>query len=247
MVSRWAYEANMVYQFKKNRYNEPLYGVDRSASVGFINTFYVIPELKNELEYCRSNFKTKPDSVDIRLKAILSNMKYYAKHFDVFPYENLDLIRIKTFNVELADDLAEYIEYLDLYFLSLYQNSQAEKVQLEQTLTDSLGEDYLSELKANYMNRAVNRVVTNSQSETIISHSDAHPAIKIDQIYQYPRSDLGRAQLFLPEKMINGQLIDTVEFNISIIWLINLLIYVVLVTGVIANIRKQGRNSIYTS
>ena len=238
MTSRWAYEAAMVYQFRTNDYNRFFYDLDRKISTGFVNSFYIIPELKEDVEYCRSNYRTQPDTVTYLLNAMGTRLKYYAQHFDVFPYENINLLRAKSFSEELADDLSEYIEYLDLHFLSLYQNTEAEKNQYEQFLDDSLGSNYLQTLKMRCMNRAVNSEVTNANAENIVRAGEKPPLQLIDQVYQYPVSDLGRAGFFLPEKKINGQIIDTVEFNISIIWLINLLIYVALVTGVIEKIRK---------
>jgi len=96
-------------------------------------------------------------------------------------------------------------------------------------ISDSLGSDYQVRLRQRFYNQYVEDEVTGKNVYPAIEITDASIVQLKDQIYQYPRSDYGRAQFYTPEKLMKGNKIDTVEFDISIIWLMNLILYVLLV------------------
>ncbi len=232
IVARWAYEAMMVYQFRENKYNKPIYRFDRKISAGRNYSYHVIPILRNQINYCIQNPGTQRDSMEIYSKTIKNTLENIKSYYDVFPYENIDQITPEDFNSDLADDLRDYLEYIDLFFYSLYDQNLLDKEEYFTTISDSLGEDYLANLKAKHSNDFVNLEVTKRETEQKIKMVGASLIMINDPIYQYPVSNFGRAQLFVPEKKISGQLVETVEFNISIIWLINLLLYILLIFDV---------------
>ena len=51
-----------------------------------------------------------------------------------------------------------------------------------------------------------------------------------DPIYATTDSDYGRAQFYAPEKILFGKKIDTLWFNIIVIWFTTLLMYILLLT-----------------
>jgi ABC transport system ATP-binding/permease protein len=238
MVTRWAHEAMLVHQFRNNKYMKHQYSFDRDYSTGYIHTFHRIPELKAQLEACNETVRMQPDTLNQLLESIRIQLNRYPRYFDLFPYENLDHLNKDDFNETIATDLSEYLEYINLYFISLFESSADQKSSYESMISDSLGASYLSELKEKYTNEAIEGEVTNSNSKTVLETS-AKPAVqRIDQIYQYPEANYGRAQFYVPYKSVNGQLIDTVEFDVSIIWLFNLLLYVILLSNLISRIRR---------
>lgn len=233
MVARWAYEAAMIYQFRNNRYQKNFFNLDRKYTLSEVNTNYLIPVLRAQLIYCRDHFDEKHDTVQNLLKSLNYNLELLASNHDIFPYENIQKLTLDEFDKELASDAQEYLEYLEFYFSTLMERMKNEKNILEQKLIDSLGSDFLNKLKTAHYNYAVaNRVTKNNINEPIKYFNNIPIQISYP-IYQYPRSDFGRAQMFLPEKQFSGERVDTIEFNISIIWLINLLLYILLITNII--------------
>ena len=62
--------------------------------------------------------------------------------------------------------------------------------------------------------------------------NNGRPFQVIDPVFQYPVSQFGHGQLFIPEKMFNGEIFGTLEFNLSVIWLFNLILYVLLLSDI---------------
>jgi hypothetical protein len=115
-----------------------------------------------------------------------------------------------------------------MHFYDQYENLVSEKNRLIEHLTDSLGIDAFQQLKSEYYNDALEKTVTNRQRESdveIVGDEVVHLA---DQVFQEPTSEIGRAALFLPFKLLNIQKTETVWFNVSIIWLFTSFFYLIL-------------------
>jgi hypothetical protein len=238
MVSRWGYEAAMVNQFRNNDYERRFYDTDRSYALSEINTLYILPAIKTQLNYCKSHVQDQSDTLNTLLNSINYTLDQLAANHDIFPYENIHHLTMDDFNETLADDAAEYIEYLEFYFFSQMERSEKLREQMEKKIADSLGTDYLNELRTKCYNYAVaNKVLKKDLSESIKYYRGV-PLQTRYPVYQYPHSNFGRAPMFIPEKQFSGERIDTIEFNISIIWLINLLLYVILITN-LTGLRKK--------
>jgi len=244
MVTRWAYEAMLVYQFRENDYMKPLYEFNRDIAAGTMYSYHIIPLLCNRIKYCIQDHASVKDSMDSYCESIRNELLRIAKHFDVFPYENINRITPEDFNPELAEDLNDYLEYIDMYFYSLFDQTIIEKEEFLKNLSDSLGKNYLLCLKKGHMNNSVELEVTKSEEQQKIKIVSNELVVISDPIYQYPFSNNGRTRFFVPEKKINGQLIDTVEFDISIIWLMNLFLYILLVFDVFNLTRTRMKISV---
>jgi len=227
-VVRWAYEATMVYQFRENDFMKPQYKFNRDIISGSTYVSDIIPILKNRMAY----FETpgvNSYSAENNCRLIRTELYHVARHFDVFPYENLNNIYPEQLSSELVQDINDYIEYIQLYFYSLYESAHNSKNSYLNHISDSLGNNYLRELKQHYHNQYIENEVTGSNMYPEFETTDTYVMQLTNQIYQYPRSDFGRTWFYTPEKTIRGSEIDTVEFDISMIWLLNLLLYVLLV------------------
>ncbi len=228
-VTRWAYEAMLVHQYRENKYIKPLYLFNRNIVMGKTYSYHVIPVLRNRINYCIQYPVSVQDSMDLYCKSIRNTLVHIANRFDVFPYENIDRITPDNFNDELVGDLKDYLEYIDLYFYALYDQTLIDKEEYMMSVSDSLGKNYLNTIKSTYLNNYIESEVTQREKNQEVKFVGAILVMVSDPIYQYPLSDYGRGQFFVPEKKINGQLIDTVEFDISVIWLMNLFLYILLV------------------
>ena len=74
---------------------------------------------------------------------------------------------------------------------------------------------------------------------------------KKDPAYMDPTSRIGRAQLYAPHKNLGNWKIDTIWFNVLVIWVTSLLLYVMLyfdllrkVLGIFENARIRKRSVI---
>ncbi|MBN1599390.1 MAG: ATP-binding cassette domain-containing protein [Bacteroidales bacterium] len=234
MVTRWAYESLMVYQFKNNSYEKSIYDYERSMSSAIFHTSYLIQSLKSQLKYCSFNYETKPYTCDKFLRILQSEMTKLNELYNIFPYENHSLLTIDEFNPEIAADALEYLEYLEISIYSVYETSSEQKKEHIEHLKDSIGNYSFDKLKMQNFNYAVDDAVKRYHIDNGVKYKSGIPIQLSDAIYQYPVSDFGRGIMFLPEKKLNAQSIDTTEFNSSIIWIINLFLYVFLITGILS-------------
>jgi hypothetical protein len=234
IVCRWAYEAMMVHQFTHNAYTRNFYEIDREISESRINAYYYLPIMKEQVEYCQDRNHPSGDTAANMLEHIQKKLRYYPKQYDLFGYENIDSLTQRSFSDRIANDLSEYLEYLNMQLFSIYHDALQKRNFKEQEISKSLGDRYLQDLQDNYTNQAVIEEVTRSSADPVFDDSVIPPVQLIDQVYQRPESKLGRTLFFLPEKKINQQIIDTVEFNISLIWLINFILYILLLSNLFA-------------
>ena len=87
--------------------------------------------------------------------------------------------------------------------------------------------------------RSYGEIVTNSHYGNQIELIGDRFVRFRDGIYQTPVSNYGRAVMFAPSKIFNGQEMDTLWFNVSIIWMFSTVIYLLLLTDAINFIRRN--------
>jgi ABC-type multidrug transport system ATPase subunit len=120
MVSRWAYEALAVEQFKNNRYEKQIYNTEKNLSQAYFYASQVVPKLEENLALFHNT--EKKDSF-INYSTLLQNeLVKIASLSDVFPFEYLhELSDLKT-NNKLIQETSDYLTYLNMHFYQLYEN-----------------------------------------------------------------------------------------------------------------------------
>ena len=217
MVSRWGYEALAVEQYTGNRYQKLFYDTDKKLSQATYYTYSVVPKLQESLTRCL--LTDNKDSVNYYTGLLKNEMLKINVFADVFPFEFVyDLDDIRS-NENLARETADYLTYLNLHFIEKYQNLLQEKDNQLDSLNNVLGREALDEIKNNYYNEALEKTVTNRDADFPYSLIGKEIIRNTDNIFQEPSSNLGRARLFCPLKILNGQKTDTIWFNLSVMWL----------------------------
>ncbi len=93
---------------------------------------------------------------------------------------------------------------------------------------DSLGNEAFRNLKNNnYNTRIANLVMNKDEPLSLKTYKNKLYQLS-DPIFQRPTSNFGRAILFVPEKKFRGEVLDTLWFNITFIWLFSFLFYLIL-------------------
>jgi ABC-type multidrug transport system ATPase subunit len=236
MVSKWGYEALAVEQFLNNEYDKLVYDANRKIEQASYCAFQVIPKLEGTLALCRNT--ANDDSAAYYTGLMQNELVKIARMPEVFPFEYTNKLREIYQNETLLQETSDYLTYLSMHFYEQYESFVQQKNRLMENLTDSLGADKLDELHQKHHNNALERTVTNSNSEAeyfISGHDIVHNK---GTIYQEPLSNVGRARLFCPMKLFNGQKTDTLWFNISIIWLLTALCYLLVLFDAGVVIRK---------
>jgi ABC-type multidrug transport system ATPase subunit len=229
MVSRWGFEALAVQQYTENLYQKNYIELDKNISRANYYTFYLIPELKKTMNKCREPGLTE-DSLSTLTRIVYHELKSISSEPEVFPFEFLNSLNESQISEELIDETTDYLTYLELFFYERHENQQLQKNLLTQKLVDSLGQSGYQQLKNNHYNAELENIVTNSDFEDRIELIGDRFIRFRDGIYQAPVSNYGRAVMFTPTKIFNGQKMKTLWFNISIIWMFTTFIYLLLLT-----------------
>ncbi len=223
MVSKWGFEALAVEQFKNNPYNKLVYESNKKVEQASFYAFYAVPQLEETLALCRNT--SQEDSAIYYSELLQNELLKIAAIPDVFPFEYAGKVSELWKNETIQQETSDYLTYLSLHFYEQYENLVQQKNRLMENLADSLGVQKLAALRKKYHNTALEKVVTNNNSENEYFMAGTEIIRNKGAVYQDPVSNIGRARLFFPVKLFNGQKTDTLWFNISFIWLLTAICY----------------------
>ncbi len=231
MTCRWAYEALMVSQFKYNRFERNFYDAEQDIHQSTYYKSFAIPELEkinNEVQQLLIDGKDTSRIIN-KLEILQHGVNKIAVDLmEPIPAfsDSLNIALCKP-SVLLAVD--QYFDRATRSFVKHSNNSIAIKDQTYNRMVEKLGshDDFLK-LRQHYHNKQVSLVVTNANElyETAIIGNELVP-LK-DAIYHIPDAKNGRSHYYAPVKRVSNILIDTFWFNLIIIWLYSILMFVIL-------------------
>lgn len=227
MIVRWAYEAMVVEQFKNNKYENLIYPYEKEQSIYTYYTYDLVPQLEQYLEKCMQK-ELEKDSVEYFLGLIRNGINKVIIDPDIFEFEYLNKLNIKDFDNTIALETKDYLTYLEINTYNAYEDAVMKKNDFIRFLMDSLGYETFTNLKNNNFNtRIANLVMNKDEPQSLKTYKNKLYQLS-DPIFQRPTSNFGRAILFVPEKKFRGEVLDTLWFNITFIWLFSFLFYLIL-------------------
>ncbi len=227
MLSRWAYEAMAVKQFRDNVYEKQFFYLEKKKSeANYIASFW-IPALNSKISkilYGKTAHRDKHIQILYKEVAKLDALEPSVQ----FP--KMDQISPEAFDEKVAKELQVYLDKLASYY-QRRQNKAIELIDEEiSRLKEEYGREHLVELKSAYKNDFLSDLVTNRQEISKI-HETAEGYMQLtDPIYKDPVNRWGRAHFYAASKRLGNLEIDTYWFNIGILWLYSLVLYVLLIT-----------------
>ncbi len=252
MVSRWSYEAITVRQYKSNRFFKTLFEHKALESYyDFKSVYFLDQEFKARLadseEILRdpSNFENPEKQLEENI-FVLNNMfeddtllNRLAKFYTQLP------LTTKGFSVSTVDalrllgDTAKLIYSIEKGKASdAYDEEEyALKLSLNGGVYDETLDEKFTKFKDNYYNDRLAEVVTDKNQIDKFTVIDGKVVPLKDPIYQTPLPahifDY-RTIFFASKKHFFGQFFDTYNFNLSVIWLMTLLLYMLLYFDVLS-------------
>jgi ABC-type multidrug transport system ATPase subunit len=236
MASRWAYEALAVNQFVNNAYQEPLYETERLESNINYDLQFLIPAITNEIEDAIELQKESKD--DLILSESLHTIENgLSSIFLTSTYPFSERIDHDQFSATLGN---EVIDWLQNYQTAL--RLQRDRLTREKDLLiDSLkmaagGLDPYIRLKRGHYNEQLAQLVLNRDDLHKIIKKEGKLIRKMDPVYTFPSNRNGRAHFYSSVKRLGNTYIPTLYFNLSAIWIMTLVLYVLLRFSVIKRI-----------
>jgi len=238
MTTRWAYEAMAVEQFMNNKFEKHFYEDEQTISSASYVTSFLIPQLEILMEECFRMMEegAELEQLSTNLNKIQTELNRLYQFYNFYPFEGIENLNSENFTPEVGDQTIEFLNLAKLFFSEAAQEANNNKDNTFNHLADSIGTDKIYQLKQkNYNNKLADIVTSRTSVTKIVEHEDRFVRKK-DPIFMMPESNLGRAHFYAPYKMINGRYIETKWFNLFIIWLTIIALYLTLIMDVLRKI-----------
>ena len=234
ITARWSYEALSVYQFKDNEFEKQFYNLEKKISVADFKQVYYIPELKDIVDDCVEGIKSNNDSVknvtENNLKLLKHELSREQKSVKTIKFKFINQLNIDSFSDFIAINTSDYLDKLLTYYTKMFSDANNRK---EKTI------DYIEDVKPGfynkqrnaYLNEALANLVKKIYEKNQIIRIKNHLVQQIDPIYEDPVVNNFfdfRSHFYAPRKYFMGRYFDTYWFDISIIWIMTLLLYIAL-------------------
>jgi len=235
MTSKWVYEALMVHQFKDNEFEKYFYDLEKGMSNANFMQVYLIPELKEKLDFCIENIKT--DKKEIKAEVInnfnmirnelLKQKKVYSKNVDFNFLNKLNRDSLDNYTAYMTKSYLE--ELNDYYGKEFHKYYNRKEARIDHIIEKT---PLLYKLKKDtYYNESISDIVKKVFERNKIIQYEDRLIRQVDLIYldPTPRNYFDfRSHFFAPQKYFAGKFYDTFWFNLFVVWVLTLILYITL-------------------
>jgi len=227
MVSRWAFEALAVEQYKGNLYMAPFFEMEKELAQARFRSELLITELIGKIDLVAGWMKTGKPPEEIEKKLVLIRNEIYKldqeKHQT--PFAGFNCLTTARFNFEIAELAKEHLKQLKKYYSNQVETLTSKKDKLIYDTGRKNGNQFLYEQKMKYHNKSLEIFVLNSEVKDFYRETPAGIMQKVAPIYKDPDFNNGRAHFLASQKKIGGKFFDTYWFDFTMIWLMCLFLY----------------------
>jgi hypothetical protein len=230
MASRWAYEALAVEQFKNNKYERNFYSLDQEISNAGYQVL-LIQQLRNKLSESERNIiiDTNQEQTIHNLNLLKEQIQILNQSTPSIQFNIQDQLNINSFNELIASQIRDHLLELDSYFNRKKNEAMEEGEKELEELKILLGsKESLLQLNMDYYNNSLANLVLNRSETDMIIEKNNKFMRKAEPIFMIPTSTTGRAHFYAPVKIIGISSFDTLWFNIFVIWIFSIILYLTL-------------------
>ncbi len=231
--SRWCYEALMVKQFRDNEFEKHFYDIDRYVSIGSYRGTKWTEEIEKRVDDALQSIQSNNDSIIEASKGTFELLRHEIirenNRNQRITFENVKRINTKDFNPMLADSLLNYLSQIKDYYEKISIKARKKKDKMIIKLDAKDPRLYL-EQQDKYHNEAVADIVKNIYMKQVVEY-DNKLVRQRDPIFRFPEVEHAldfRSHFFAPQKHFLGVYMDTFYFNMIIVWVMTILLYVTL-------------------
>ena len=227
MASRWAFEALAVEQFKNNRFNRNFFEYEQQNSDASFKASFLIPRLLGKAELAERNLSTgiNTESTTRDLAILKNEIEYLQGVSGLMPFEYIESINPVDYSGHVAEETIGYLIYHRLHYSQVAREAASERDMIYGLMEEEMGSSALYSLREEFHNKALSDIVLNRHEINVLYETDDRLVQKKDPVYLLPESNIGRAHFYAPVKKFNNVYVDTIWFNISALWLMNLIVY----------------------
>jgi hypothetical protein len=235
MVTRWAYEAMSVEQFKSNRFEKPYFEYDMEMSQNDWRVTFLLPMLKAKVDQCLAAGKSPEyrDASESNFKILNFHFREMGETSGLKPGKWMNSLNYSEFNDITGDDAKLYLDSLKSFFRARTKVISAQKDSLLNIIASRIGGDEFLRLREKDYNESLANIVLNRLTTSKIYETEDKLIQKADPIFMPPGSKYGRAHFFAPYKLIGNIRIGTLVFNMIAVWLMIVIFFITLYYNVL--------------
>jgi hypothetical protein len=231
MPARWSFEALAVEQFKNNKYGKNFFNYNLEISQNDWYSIFLYDILKVDLKKCQM-YK---DSLSYRqmVKDDFYKLNYYIDKLnglaDFGPIGGnwKASLNIENFNSEVFKDAGNYLDSLSGQFRKVRKKYSDRKDSVNKSIEANRRDEFMK-LQNDYSNTNLEDVVLNRLRVDKSIETAKRIIQKYEPGYMKPTSKYGRSHFYAPYKQIGNIKIDTFWFNLLVLWIGSLLLYLAL-------------------
>jgi hypothetical protein len=235
MVTRWAYEALSVEQFKSNKLEKPFFKLDMEKSQYDWYASFLLPALKVTVDECLVAGKN-PDY----MRSTEENFEKLNFHLDdlssvsgIKPGSWINNMNYQGLNEYVAGETKSYLDSLRTIFRLKSRDISFARDSLYKVIAARIGEGEFIKMREKLYNINLADFLLNNLNTTKIYDAGDRFIQKADPIFTRPGSKIGRAHFYAPYKQIGNWEIGTLVFNIFVIWLMIALLFITLYNNIL--------------
>ena len=234
MPTKWGYEALVVLQFKDNEFQKHFYQIEKGERNANYKLVYYIPELEKRLQYCIDHVNSQ-DSAEVqeRMREALAVLhRGIGQEMAVFapevPFEYLRNLQPDSVDEVALYETVGYLEALKEHYNEIFQAKNQQRDAIVNHLVAT--QPRLYEAKRNaYHNESIADLATKAFEKNKILLFKDELVQQYDPVYRdpVPTSALDiRSHFLAPRKHLLGHFFDTFWFDLAMIWVMSLVLYV---------------------
>lgn len=242
MTARWSFEALAVAQFKDNAY-EKNYFRQRAMVSGHTYNGMLIDRLSLNLQEI-SRYK---DSVQYRnaVENKFRSLNYYIGELSsgagIIPGQWKANLSPGKFTAETEKVTRQWLDSLKGIYSEFRKQARKADDSVSVSLTEILGNDGLVDLRDDYENKWLRSLVLNHDGK-LIDESRGRIVRRFEPAYMNSTSRYGRAHFYAPSKRIGNIEIGTWLFNMIVIWIGSVALFLVLYYNLIRKLLEYIEN-----
>ncbi|HAF29799.1 MAG TPA: ABC transporter [Bacteroidales bacterium] len=231
MTTRWAYEALAVEQFKKNRFEKIFFVDEKIISNADYKNSFLIPQLQNKLELCMRRKESSIDSLALiqDLKIIRNELNIISMNEEIPPFQYIHLLNAHDFSESLMELAYQYLVRLGISLSEEKEKANERRESEYQHMISELGQEGFVKFKQKYYNKNLADIVLNRNEINKVYQTKKRLVQKKDPIFMEPTSNYGRAHFYAPIKIVNNFKIDTLWYNLLMLWILSGVLYLMLI------------------
>ncbi len=245
MTSRWAFEAAMVTLFTKNKYESMFYDHDKRMGNSEYKNIYYLTTLSSKLDMVHKSYQSKDpeeiQEVKYNLDLLTNEIEKELNKFGTENFPEYGNLTYDKFNDKVYKSTKEFIAVLKRVYINRYNKANDEKEELLKRIASSpVKREHLNIMRKEHQNDRVADMVKKSNEAIRISEKNGHLIQKIYPIFMEPENPNHsfdyRAPFYAPVKHFLGSRFDTLWFNMTVIWIMSIMLIITLYYDVLRKI-----------